>query len=208
MINVETHSVVAGWQDAVLVCNRRGKKSPNILFQDLEIFPDYETQTLTHILQQSPKNLQEKNNFFPVQRCENISRWDERVGRVLTFQQEHGVRQWLHWLCLTSPSPTPVNMKKKKKKENQSSKKCCWLLTRMPVGSHRVEFESCIDYPNRAEQILHHQNHIQLQCLVRCSLLHKNTNRKTAFCSVKGNKYMYIHMQILHFSWNIFTNSL
>lgn len=51
--------------------------------------------------------------FLSFQSCDNISRWDVRAGRALTFHQgREGQTMVLLTRFMTSPNPTPVNMKK------------------------------------------------------------------------------------------------
>lgn len=93
---------------------------------------------------QSPRTLQTASVFPNLwqQRC-----WDVWVRTALTFQQG---REGQTMAPLTRFWPPPAQHQLTWKK--QPSKKCCWLLTGMPVCCCWVEFEPCIDYPNGAEQ--------------------------------------------------------
>lgn len=100
----------------------------------------------------------------------DISHWDVQVGRAPTYQQGHEGQTMatLTWFWLP---PAQLQLKWKKK--------CCWLLTGMPACSRWVEFKP-LSKPSRA-MFLPPQIHIQLQCLVHYSLLHKTQTAELLF---------------------------
>lgn len=131
-----------------------------------------------------------RNLHFSFRSCYNIGRWNVRDGRELTFQQDIGSDNGSFELLWPPPAPTPINMEKKK-----SSKKCCRLLTGMPVCSHWVEFEPCIDYPDRTMFASSESHSPQMFC----ALL--TFTQKHIFVSQKGcyHHVMYHYMQIIYF---------
>lgn len=117
----------------------------------------------------------------------NIAALGARVRRAMTFRRRHEGQTMTPLTQFDTPlhphllNPTPVNMKKKKS---------CLLLTGMSVCSQWVEFEPCIDYSKATPP----QN--PLQCLVDCLYTHTHKYRLCLYL-----------MQILHFLWDIFTDS-
>lgn len=114
------------------------------------------------------------------------------VRTALAFQQGHE-GQTMAPLTRFWPPPAQHQLTWKK----QPSKKCCWLLTGMPVCCCWVEFEPCIDYPNGAEQCC---------CLLRITfgssvwrIAHSYKKHKQQGCYLfcKG-KHLCMFMQILH----------
>lgn len=112
--------------------------------------------------------------------------WVREFGERWLSDDDPRVRQWLHWLSLT-PHSTPTSST-----QHQLTwrKKSCLLLTGMSVCSQWVEFEPCIDYSKATPP----QN--PLQCLVDCLYTHTHKYRLCLYL-----------MQILHFLWDIFTDS-
>lgn len=122
------------------------------------------------------------------------------LGERRLSNKDMRVTQWLHWLAFDLPQPNTSWHEK-----NTLQKKCCWLLTGMPVCSLWVEFEPCIDYPNPAEHCL---------CLLRftfsssVSTFTQKHKQQSCFSLRKGQPTQeYTHAN-LHFLWNILTNSL